>query len=577
LSDSHNPSGFRTTIRAVVTAAFALSCTDTVAPSLDRIVAIQIRAEPDVDTVRLADSITFTVWADTLTPSSVTWILEPAADTIVAASLVYRPSTAGATLVRAVADFPEERVGLADRRVVTPTNRPPSGTIEFAEPGNYTRVPLGDTLVMVAAFTDPDDEPFVVRWLTTTSDASGGSLLGIGDTLRLPTDTVGLYVVTAEARDHSGARGMAVSAVAVYDPITPSAWRIYVGSLDQLTATDDGSIIARCSGSEYAGPFAPHVVFDAAGQATQTVTDDCGPPPSPSIDGASYAVDNGGTLRRISRTGVVEWTLADVSLGPIVLPDSSLVVRSSTGASAGIRLRRVTSSGTVLWDRTLDDSLWWVENEVNAVVGSDSAIYAVARTQAQQFLLRVAPDGNEQWRIPLWDDRLSVADDSTILAVGVALTAIRPDGTIRWTRELPAGAAFGTRVLVGGGDLGYTSWTDAGTVTLLTFRTTDGADVREFTGDWSGDARPVALAADGTVIYSIGTLLIGVDATTGTERWRHATAGYSGVGMVLTDAGLLVVPNNGYLEAVDLGVGPLDSPWPMAWGGNRRLGRRQTP
>lgn len=554
-----------------------LSCSDTVAPEVDRIVAIEIRAEPDVDTVRLADSVTFTVWADTLAPSSVTWILEPAADTVISASLVYRPSAAGTTLVRVVASFPDDRVGLAHRRVVTPLNHPPSGTIEFAYPGDYSRVPLGDTIVMVAAFTDPDGDPLEIRWTAARRNA----LLGIGDTLRLPVDTVGPFGVAAEARDPSGARGMAVGGIEVYDPITPAAWRVYVGSLDQLTSTDDGLIVARCSGSRYVGPLASHIALDATGRSIWTIEDECGPPPDPSIDGASYAVDNGGTLRRIAPTGAVEWTLAEASFGPLVLPDSSLVVRSSTGASSGIRIRRVVPSGTVLWDRILDTTLTWVPGEAQAVVGVDSIIYVTAKDATQTFLLQVKSDGSEQWRIPLRAGKLAVADDSTILASGSSLTAIRTDGTIRWMRELPAGAlTSSTRVLVGTGDIAYTSWVDPHipvTVTLLQFSTIDGRDVMQLTRASLGSAPPIALTADGTVIYAIGTLLIGFDAITGTERWRHATAGYPGAGTLLTDAGLLVIPNNGYLEAVDLGVGPLNAPWPMAWGGNRRLGRRQSP
>ena len=113
--------------RALLLAALTAACTETSAPELDRVVAIEIRATPDVDTLHLADSLALSVWADMLTPLSVRWIIEPNADTIVADSLVYHPPGPGTALVRAVATFSENRVGVAARRVVTPPNGAPTG------------------------------------------------------------------------------------------------------------------------------------------------------------------------------------------------------------------------------------------------------------------------------------------------------------------------------------------------------------------------------------------------------------------------------------------------------------------
>jgi len=46
---------------------------------------------------------------------------------------------------------------------------------------------------------------------------------------------------------------------------------------------------------------------------------------------------------------------------------------------------------------------------------------------------------------------------------------------------------------------------------------------------------------------------------------------------MLSDGGMLVVSDvNGYLEALDLGAGPVDAPWPMECG-NRWRGRGQVP
>jgi outer membrane protein assembly factor BamB len=86
------------------------------------------------------------------------------------------------------------------------------------------------------------------------------------------------------------------------------------------------------------------------------------------------------------------------------------------------------------------------------------------------------------------------------------------------------------------------------------------------------------LTADGAVIVAAGRRLIALDAVTGAVRWRHELAGFAGTSPLLTDQGLLVVTDGtGYMEGIDLGTGPMDAPWPMAWGGNRRRGRANTP
>ena len=396
----------------------------------------------------------------------------------------------------------------------------------------------------------------------------------------MPVDSVGLYLISVEVQDPVGARGTAWMSAEGYDPITPFSWRVYAGGVGHMSSTDDGLIVADHGGKEYNTWVlcnCPLMAFDETGQMVWSIANDSasGAIPIPSVNGAVYFSDDTGTLRRISGSGAVQWSLDGAALGPIVLPDSSLVI-PSTGP---MRLRRISPDGTVIWDR-IPDSTVTAFRPVG--VGPDSTIYVTAATGPTGFLLRLRPDGTELWRRPIstqLGSAVAVADDSTILIRGDPLTAIRPDGTVRWSRGQSAVVP-----VVGTGDVGYAAWGTGNVATLFAFRTTDGADVWQVSYDstqgpyvsWQGEGAPI-LVADGSVVISLGTRLVAVDAATGVERWRHILADAPSAGLLLTDSGLLVVSTNGYLEALDLGAGPLDSPWPMEWGGNRRLGRRNVP
>lgn len=557
----------RTATGALLVAAIGVACTETSAPELDRVVTIEIRAVPDVDTLDLADSLTLSVWADTLTPLTVTWIVEPSADTIVSGSLVYHSPAPGTVLVRAVATFSQERVGVATRRVVTPPNGAPIGTIQPVEPNNYSRVPLGDTIAVMAAFEDPDGDSLSVRWYAGQPGSPSSLFLGSADTLRMPVDSVGLYFISVEVRDPVGARGVAWMHAEAYDPVTPALWRVFTSTLDQLSSTDGHLIVTS-----------PLFAFDETGRLLWSLGRS-GVVPVPSIGDAVYFTDDTRTLNRVSRSGAIEWSLPNATLGPVVLPDSSLVI-PSTGP---MRLRRISPSGTVIWDHTPDSSLTQFRP---TAVGSDSSIYAFAVSDTGPLLLRLGPDGTEQWGRRAPTGSIALADDSTVLVTGDSILALRPDGSVRWSRAQATVAP-----VVGLGDVAYTSWRSGNTGSLLAFRTTDGTDVWQVAIDFGGTGSgeppwPAVLAVDGAAVFSLDTLVVAVDAATGAERWRHVLGGASWHGPLLTDSGLLVMwgsayrqglASRGYLEALDLGTGPLDSPWPMEWGGNRRLGRTQVP
>jgi outer membrane protein assembly factor BamB len=562
--------------RAVLVAGLCAACTEAVSPPADRVVPIRVVATPDLDTLRLSDSLVLRVAADSLTPLAVQWIVG-LRDTVVADSLVYHPRAAGTEFVHALASFPGERSGEATRGLVTLPNAAPTVAIVAVAPSYLAQVPTGDTVVLAAAYADPDGDPVEVRWFAGDPDSGVANLLATGDTVRVPVDTAGQYAVVVEARDPAGNRAAVLQEWGGYDPITPAAWRTHVGPFSELTATGAGLIVAgngrypqRLRAIDASGTL----VWELAIGGSQTSR-------IPAGDDEVYVsafpgVNVPGTLSRVSESGVIEWSLTDVEEGPVMLPDGSLVVPSGKGSGTWSTMRRISRDGMVMWSVPVDSVIWWGSGE-GVAVGPDSAIYIrCAFTPREPRLIRLEHDGSLAWSRDMVVNSLTVADDSTLVVAGSdSIYGLRPDGTIRWSRS--PGAA---EVVVGTGGVAYHIPYYGPDRGLFAFRTTDGADLWSRLVDSAGLISGIGpvLTAGGAVIVAAGHSLIVVDAATGAERWRHEMAGAPVASPLLTDQGLLVASDwYGYVEAIDIGAGPADSPWPMAWGGNRRRGRPNSP
>ena len=130
----------------------------------------------------------------------------------------------------------------------------------------------------------------------------------------MPVDSVGLYLISVEVQDPVGARGTAWMSAEGYDPITPFSWRVYAGGVGHMSSTDDGLIVADHGGKEYNTWVlcnCPLMAFDETGQMVWSIANDSasGAIPIPSVNGAVYFSDDTGTLRRISGSGAVQWSL----------------------------------------------------------------------------------------------------------------------------------------------------------------------------------------------------------------------------------------------------------------------------
>jgi outer membrane protein assembly factor BamB len=177
--------------------------------------------------------------------------------------------------------------------------------------------------------------------------------------------------------------------------------------------------------------------------------------------------------------------------------------------------------------------------------------------------------------LSLLADGIAVADDSTLIVTGDSVYGVRPGGTVRWSRAPGAASA-----VVGTGGIGYYYYRIGAIGTLAAFQTTDGSEAWSVSVDSAPTGFGVGpvLTADGAVIFAAGRRFIALDAATGVERWRHQVAGNPMASPLLTDSGLLIVVDaTGYVEGLAVGAAPANAPWPMAWGGNRRRGRTNTP
>jgi len=535
---------------------------EVVAPGAARLVAVRIIAAPERDTVVAGDTLRLAARSDSLpAPARVRWTVTPRGDTATSDTFLYTAESTGNEYVRAIADFEDGAVGSATRRFFVRRNAAPVVEIVALDSGNYSRTPVGATLLLVATVSDPDGDSLagVVQWMLERSGARRA--VASGDTLRFVADSVGTLVVAAEARDVHGARSTARLPLRVYDPITPYVWRVRASEYGTNIISEDlqGRILAHSGIALEA--------FTPAGQRVWSVASGAAAPAAIGPSGDIYvARPVPGELVGVSPGGVVLWVVgpdADGSgpeAGPAVLEDGSTAVLAAITSYDARTLWRVSASGAVLWRVPLDS----LRQGGSVAVARDGTIYVAGSllccvSPLRGILYAISSDGQLKWfgMFPTGGS-VVVADDSTILVTGDSLRAFRPDGSLRW-----AAAFSGT--IVGNNAVFVTSGNAVAALSLAA-----GA------GLWSSavaNPQPVALSADGSLLVASGTDVIALDAASGAERWRHQFAGQLR-GVLLTSAGLVIGSDGaGYLEAVASGSGPVDSPWPQLWATPQRTSR----
>ena len=257
-------------------------------------------------------------------------------------------------------------------------------------------------------------------------------------------------------------------------------------------------------------------------------------------DGTVHVGTSRGTVYALgASTGAVRWQrnlAVDIALPPAVAGDGALLF-ASAGDTPALLFALSPASGDVLWQSAA------LAGTGGPTVTSDGTIYA-AGLSAQLQALR-SSDGSvlrstqtpRPTRTPVAaDDRtIYVDDDDTLLAV-------KPDGTLAWTRPVGRGgaglalAANGTIIVTSGKSLSAISPTGD----VVWTRT----DVPELTDS-------VVLGGDGTIYVGGTDAAMHAFAADGTPRWSVATGGtVFEPGAIGLDGTLYVVSTDGNLYAI---------------------------
>jgi outer membrane protein assembly factor BamB len=289
--------------------------------------------------------------------------------------------------------------------------------------------------------------------------------------------------------------------------------------------------------------------------------------PAVAPDGTVYVGDDLNYLHAITPAGARKWRFTALDIiesSPAIAPDGTVYVRSEDG-----RLHALNpDNGAVKWTFRMGNPT--SASYTSPVVAPDGTIYCAG---GDSRLYAIAPDGVQKWSYAtdLIFASPAIAADGTIYIGVIAPTrrmlAIRPDGTLKWdyvtnssVSSSAAIAADGT-IYFGCGDKNLYALTPGGTL-RWTYET----------GGAIHTSSPI-IASDGSIF--IGSLdgkvyCIGPD---GTLRRSYATAQEVRSAPMLHN-GRLYIPSWDYrLYAVEVGLVPASSPWPMHRQNARRTAR----
>ena len=581
--------------------ATVASCEDELLAPTSNLVPVQIVAEPNRDTLRLYDQLLLTVQPDTDPPPlAVHWTVQPQGDSTVADSFVFQPPGPGLQIVRAVAEFEGDAVGVAERRFITRSNSRPEVSIDELTDDDFRRVPAGDTVKLVAVYSDPDGDTIAltdIRWYRETENsliplATGEELYFLPDSLEVE------YNLTVQVADPAGASDTASYNTTAYDPLTPALWRTRISESDiegqwTISSTSGGDLLvheAEEHGRDNSGSR-PLTALSRQGTQMWAYETAAGTPPIAVAPGDNIyltrksdadALFGDHELLSLSAVGTENWVMppdfeGSPAFGPAVLEDGSVIV-PIVGSDRRARLRRVSPAGDELWTVQLDTAhsgVGWL------AVGMDGTTYASVQVGLGATLVAVDTSGTLRWRLA-WERAgtrsLAVADDSTLIAALAfssvdSLFAIGDDSAVRWGW---AGEERGDAIVLGNGVAFYVHGpTDAPSLSAISLD--DGNELwRASLPSTHWRTAPV-LSADGQLILCAHDQAISFSTATGQELWRHAFAGIVD-DLILTQDGLAVFADGAdYVEALDIGAGPLDSPWPMTYSGPQRTSRARVP
>ena len=248
---------------------------------------------------------------------------------------------------------------------------------------------------------------------------------------------------------------------------------------------------------------------------------------------SSYAGPSAGTIKWEVPTGMFNnYKAGNIAIGQ----DGTLYVTGDvynpeTMVHDGVLAAYNPSDGTLKWQTVMITN--GAANTAPAI-GSAGVIYAegYSNSSSTRYLYALNQSGQLQWQTflggtPPYTSIITVGKDGTIYVPGSELTAVNPDGTIKWVYYCNYCSSI---AMSPKGDAIYTV-IDWDSTSLLALNSIGGTLWNLPLGERGYGIRfhnPIAVADNGTIYaHSIWDNIVYLSAVTpsGTEKWRFATDG----------------------------------------------------
>jgi outer membrane protein assembly factor BamB len=279
--------------------------------------------------------------------------------------------------------------------------------------------------------------------------------------------------------------------------------------------------------------------------------------PAVAPDGTVYVGDDFNYIHAISTNGNRKWrvlTLGEIQSSPAIGPDGTVYVRSEDGRVHALN----PDTGTMKWTFRMGTPV--APTYSSPVVAPDGTVYCAG---GDSKLYAISPLGIEKWSFAtnLIFSSPAIGPDGTVYFGTIAPTrrfyALRPDGSQKWefiagdtVSSSPAIASDGT-IYFGCGDRRLYAVTSTGTL-RWTFDT----------GGPIHGSSPI-IASDGSIIVGCLDGKVYQVESDGRLRRFYATADEVRSSPVLHNGRLYISSWDSRMYAIDTGLVPASSPWPM--------------
>lgn len=293
--------------------------------------------------------------------------------------------------------------------------------------------------------------------------------------------------------------------------------------------------------------------------------------PAVAPDGTVYGCDDFRYVHAVTPTGVRKWrTLLGgvIQASPAVAADGTVYVRADNGRLYALN----PVDGTIRWNTDLGTST--STSYTSPSIAPDGTIYCAS---AASRLVALNPDGTIKWTFntDFFLGSPAIGSDGT-LYIGCSaptrrLYALRPNGTVLW--EFIAGDTVSSSAVIGTDGTIYFGCADKKLYAL-----NPAGDLR-WALDTGGEIRnssPI-VASDGSIF--VGSLDGKVHHVNpeGTLRRTFSTAGEVRLSPLLHNGRLYIPSYDGRLYAVNVGLVPASTAWPMHRQNVARSARTQHP